>query len=153
MRRRSKPDLGIFNVTIACLYMKHKHLLRKEWNADIKNKLSSLLPKSSVDLQSLFFHTLFKDWVVVWGVFIKLRFVERSKTFGNRCSSHFRVSGWNFFYPWCLNNKIQSTGKKFNLVSFQSHALYQKKRLQTICKWWPCHCPQHLQKITSFCLR
>ena len=58
-----------------------------------------------------------------------------------------------FFIHGCLNNKIQSTGKKFNLVSFQSHALYQEKRLQTICKWWPCQCPQHLQKITSFCLR
>jgi len=57
-------------------------LLRKEWNADIKNKLSSLLTKSPIGLQSLFFNTLFKDWVVVRGMFTKLMFGERSKNLG-----------------------------------------------------------------------
>jgi len=44
--------------------------------------------------------------------------IQRSKKFGNRYSSYFSVSGWSFFIHGCLNNKIQSTGKKFSLVSF-----------------------------------
>jgi len=35
-----------------------------------------------------FFHNMFEAWVVVWGVFTKLRFGWGSKKFGNRWSSH-----------------------------------------------------------------
>jgi len=66
----------------------------------LKTNLATYCQKSPIGLQSLFFHTSFKDWVVVWGVFTKLRFGGRSQKFGNRCSSHFSESVWSFFYPW-----------------------------------------------------
>jgi len=44
-----------------------------------------------------FFHKLFEAWVVVSGVFTKLRFRSRSKKFGNRSFSHYSMSGWSFF--------------------------------------------------------
>jgi len=84
----------------------------------LKTNLSTYCQKSPIRLQSLFFHMLFKDWVVVWGVFSKLRFGERSKKFGNRCSSHFSVSGWNFFHPWMFKwqNPIDWDKIQFNLI-------------------------------------
>jgi len=57
----------------------------------LKTNFATYCQKYPIGLQSLFFHTLFKDWAVVWGVFTKLRFGERSNKFGNRCSSHFNV--------------------------------------------------------------
>jgi len=57
MPRRYKPELCVFNVTIACLLFVAQALTEKSVVADIKNKLSNLLPKIPVGLQSLFFHT------------------------------------------------------------------------------------------------
>jgi len=51
----------------------------------LKTNLATYCQKSAT--QSVFFHKLFKVWVVVWGVFTKLRFGQRSKKFGNRWSS------------------------------------------------------------------
>jgi len=38
------------------------------------------------------------------------------------------------FFKSMSYNKIQSTRKKFNLVTYWSHALYRENRLQAICK-------------------
>ena len=63
-QRRSKPVLCsscVFKVPLlVCVYLQRKHLTKRV-DCDIQNKLSSLLPKTS--MRSSFFHTLFETWV------------------------------------------------------------------------------------------
>jgi len=84
----------------------------------LKTKLATYCQKSPIGLQSLFFHTSFKAWVVVWGVSTKRRFGERSKKFWNRCSSNFSVSIWSCFYPWVfkLQNPIDWEKIQFRFI-------------------------------------
>ena len=114
MPRGSKPELCIFNVTIACLCLQHKHSLRKDWNADIKNKLSNLLPKISNRPTIIIFS------YVVKGLGRCLRRVHQTQVWGalkkvqEPLLQPFQLKRLKlFFIHGRLNNKIQSTGKKF----------------------------------------
>ena len=76
------------------------HLIWDHFTLTSKTNLAPYCQKSPIGLQSLIFHTLSKDWVVVWGVFTKLRFGRAQKNLGTAALAILAWAVEALFCPW-----------------------------------------------------